>query len=219
MVTPDPTAEKDLSQKDPSTVEYVTWKARQAASRRRNLREGLVELRHRKRLSDRQVAARSAYRRAEHERLIRQPEREDERLTNPTVTQALRPSKTEILADPDHEARVAEKRARVMQKEAEKVEERRNALHSLYMNARGFITSEAQLVAEVNRVFDDLDQWTSAEAQGHSVWNLGTPETVQQKLSKVNRTGRNALDYNRGYAELTAKRETRIADELTGGRK
>lgn len=208
-----------MSQKDPSTVEYVTWKARQAASRRRNLREGLVELRHRKRLSDRQVAARSAYRRAEHERLIRQPEREDERLTNPTVTQALRPSKTEILADPDHEARVAEKRARVMQKEAEKVEERRNALHSLYMNARGFITSEAQLVAEVNRVFDDLDQWTSAEAQGHNVWNLGTPETVQQKLSKVNRTGRNALDYNRGYAEVTAKRETRIADELTGGRK
>ena len=199
-------------------MEYVTWKACQAASRRRNLREGLVELRHRKRLSDRQLAARSAYRRAEHERLIRQPEREDERLTNPTVTQALRPPKTEILQDPDHEARLAEKQARVAAIEAEKVEERRNALHSLYMNARGFITTEAQLRAEVDRVFDDLDQWTSAEVQGHNVWNLGTPETVQQMLSRVNRTGRNALDYNQGYAALTTKREKRIAEELTGGK-
>ncbi|KAI4131210.1 MAG: hypothetical protein LQ347_003070 [Umbilicaria vellea] len=219
VVTPDPTAEKDLSQKDASTVEYVTWKARQAASRRQNLREGLLELRHRKRRSDRQLAARSAYRRAEHERLIRQPEREDERLTNPTVTQALRPSKTEILADPDHEARLAEKRARVIERDAVKVEERRHALHSLYMNARGFITTEIQLVAEVDRVFNDIDQWTSAEAQGHSVWNLGAPETVQQKLSKVNGTGKNALEYYRGYAEITTRREARIAEELTGGKK
>lgn len=177
-----------------------------------------MELRHRKRLSDRQLAARSAYRRAEHERLIREPEREDERLTNPTVTQALRPPKTEVLADPDHEARIAEKRARVAVRNAEKVEERRDALHSLYMNARGFITTAAQLNAEVDRVFDDLDQWASAEAFGHNVWNLGTPETVQQKLSKVNRTGRNALEHNQGYAELTAQREKRIAEELTGGK-
>ena len=113
---------------------------------------------------------------------------------------------------------MAEKRATVAEKEAEKVEERRNALHSLYMNARGFITSEAQLIAEVDRVFDDVDQWTTAEVQGHNVWNLGPPETVQQMLGRVNRTGKNALDYNQGYAPITAKRERRIAEELTGGK-
>ncbi|KAA6410120.1 MAG: hypothetical protein FRX48_05539 [Lasallia pustulata] len=217
-VTPESTTEKDLSSQDSSTVEYVTWKARQAANRRRNLREGLIELRHRKRVSDRRIAARSAYRRAEHERLIRQPEREDERLTNPTVTQALRPPKTQLLPDPDHEARMAEKRARVAEKEAEKVEERRNMLHSLYMNARTFITSEAQLNSEVDKVFDDLDLWTTAEVRGQNVWNLGPPETVQQMLGRVNRTGKNAVDYNQGYAPITAQRERRIAEELTGGK-
>ena len=215
-VTPESTGKKDLSFKDPSTVEYVTWKARQAANRRRNLREGLVELQHRKRRSDRQLAARSAYRRAEHERLIRQPERDDERLTNPTIIQALQPSKSGILPDPNHEARIAEMRARVLAKEAEKVEQRRNGLHSLYMNARGFITTEAQLNAEVDRVFDDLDQWSTDAAQGHNVWNQGPPETVQQMLSRSNSTGKNALDYNQGYDTL--RRERRIAEELTGGK-
>lgn len=217
-VTPEPPGEKDVSLEDRTFSDYVTWKKLQAAKRRQNLREGLVELRNRKRLSDRQIAARSEYRRAEHEQLIRQPEREDERLTNPTITQALRLLKTKSVQDPDHEARIAEKRARVAEKEAEKVEERRNALHSLYMNARGFITTEAQLRAEVNRVFDDVSQWSTAETQGRSVWNLGSPESVQQKLKRLNRTGDNALDYSQGYAVLTKKREKRIQEELTGGR-
>ncbi|MCJ1482955.1 hypothetical protein MMC06_003121 [Schaereria dolodes] len=215
-VTPEPTSKKGSIHANTSATGYAGWKSRLAATRRTNLREGLVELQHRKQKTDRQVAARSAFKRAEHERLIHRPEREDERLTNPSITQEMMPGFLSHLPDPDRQKRVAEKRARVDEKEAEKREERRIALHSLYMNARDFIVTEAGFNKKVDEVFDD-----EFFSEGHSVWDMYTdhaPETIQDLLNEANKSSKTAIRHNEGYGELTRQRVQKIAEELTGGK-
>jgi hypothetical protein len=108
-------------------------------------------------------------------------------------------------------------------RESEKQEERRDALHTLYMNAGNFITTEDQLQVAIDRAFTmgANPAWYNAASstkEAESVWNLGPPETVQQMLGKVNKTGNKAIEYNEGYAKVTGERVRRIAEELTGGR-
>ena len=215
-VTPDPTVVKDFSSADPSTVNFVQWKARSAATRRTNLREGLVELKYRKEKIDRQVAARSAYKRAEHDRAIHQPEREDERLTNPSIIQAMTPGYLANPADPHREERLARQKARVEHKQMVEREERRNALHSLYMNARTFIVTEDAWKSKVDQVFDD--EWFKRNPD-RSIWDKEQfPDTVYKLLDEANQGGSKALQHNEGYAHITRKRVQRIAEELTGGK-
>ncbi|MCJ1413508.1 hypothetical protein MMC19_007614 [Ptychographa xylographoides] len=209
-VTPEPTTSKTYN--SPAAKALADWKSRQAVVRRRNLREGLVELHQRKVRSDRQLAARSAYKQAEHKRRIREPEREDERLTNPSIIQALKPERVHSLPDPGREARVAQKKARFETKEAKKMEDRRIALHSLYMNARDFIVSEEALNAKVDEVFDD--PWFKNNPE-HSIWDReGFPDTVVNMLSDANKSRSGSA----GYAQTTKDRLQRIAEEFTGGK-
>lgn len=215
-MTLEPTSKKDMTAVDPSAKDYVEWKARSAAVRRRNLREGLVELQHRKQKIDRRLAARSAFKQAENYRALHQPEREDERLTNPTITQTLTPGYLANIPDPNREKRIAQKKARVESKETREREERRNALHSLYMNARDFIVTEAALDSKVDEVFDD--EWFRINP-GRSIWDLeDIPDTVQSMLNEANRKGLRAVQHNAGYAHITRERVQRIAEELTGGK-
>ncbi len=204
---------------EPQTVNYITYKYQQSAARRRNLRESLVELHQRKQHIDRQVAARSAGKHAQHLRLAYAPEPDDERLTNPSVPSSMRPSARGTLPDPNREARVAQKRANVAAKQAEREEERRNMLHTLYMNAKDFIIDSAQLENEIDRAFDDDNQFTNDSMRGQNVWNLGLPETVQQMLSTAARApGGRAVDRHAGFGLLEKQRLDRIAEELTGGK-
>ena len=211
-VTPEPTTTKTYG--TPKEQAIADWKSRQAAFRRQNLREGLSQLHQRKVRSDRRIAVRTAFRQAEHERRIHEPEREDERLTNPSVIQALKPGYANSLPDPDREARVAKMRARFETKESAKVEERRNALHSLYMNARDFIVTEEALNAKVDEIFDH--KWFR-DYPDHSIWDKGGfPDTVQSMLTY---SGRNEnANSSSEYTQLTKQRVQRIAEELTGGK-
>ena len=81
------------------------------------------------------------------ERILQQPEPEDERLTRPSVVSAMQTQPHTVLADPNREERLALSRARMEAKQAEKDAERRDHLQTLYMNARTFITTEEQLAA------------------------------------------------------------------------
>lgn len=194
-----------------------------ATIRRRNLREGLVELHHRKQRMDRQVAGRSATKRAEHERLVRREKREDEALTEPSIPSLMKQFQKGIVPDPDRLARVEQKRAVVEAKKLEKQERRRDALHTLYMNAGSFITTEEQLQTAIDQAFPNGPNpaWYNAAISikdGISVWNAGPPDTVRGMLSKANKTGGRAMEYNAGYAKVTGDRVRRIAEELTGGR-
>ena len=223
-VTREPTTLKDHSSAGPPHVkELADWKSRQAATRRSNLRESLVELRARKMRSDRRRDKISAFKTAEHQRKIHEPEREDERLTNPSILNALTPGSSNILIDPGREERIAMKKARHEKKEQEKIEERRHLLHSLYMNARDFIVTEEAWNAKVDEVFDE--DWYKVNPE-RSVWDReGFPNTTQSIL-------KDSLQYEHGsslptnaanqrrkvIAEITHERAQRIAEELTGGK-
>jgi len=209
-VTPEP-----LSQTAPHN-DFVAWKRRMAENRRTNLREGLVELHKRKTLQDKMVAARSKNRSIAREKALHAPQREDERLTNPTITQMNRTLQSGPVPDPDRAARVAEKKARVEAIALAKEEQRRNALHTLYMNARSFITTEEELDAEIEKIFVE-DPHASGNLNDN-IWSVkGAPPSVLTMLSAVNNTQKKAIDFHRGPAALTGRRMKKIAEELTGG--
>ena len=215
--TQEPTTPKNMKLVDASTADYVAWKARFAENRRQNLREGLVELQHRKDIIDRRRRARSARKRAESERAVSQPMREDERLTSPSITRLLAPSCLSNVPDPNFKQRIARKRKNVKNKERRRIDERRNALHSLYMNAGDFIVTEAALNSKVDEVFDE--EWFKIN-EGRSVWDKerDPPNTVRELLKDANLKGTKAGVFGAGYTTTTMDRVRRIGEELTGGK-
>lgn len=189
-----------------------------AASRRANLREGILELHKRKVRQDITIANRSAAKRNEREKRVRAPQREDERLTSPTIREAMRQLQVGRLPDPDREARIAEKVERVKAKEAARAAERKDALHTLYMNAREFITTEQQLDEEIEKIFVE-HPFGPAHSSKTNIWDAyGAPPTVQDMLSTVNNTQKSAIQFHQGPAIITGKRSKKIAEELTGGK-
>lgn len=178
-----------------------------------------MQLRYRKEKIDKRVAVRSAYKMAEHERLVAKPERDDERFTSPSILKSTHPSNRPLLPDPDRAFRLATKRANVAAQEAAKQEDRRNALHTLYMNAGNFIITEEHLNRVVDQVFDDHTQFATDSRNGLNIWNTGYPETVQELLRQANReTGGSAVDRNQGYGPVTKERMKKLREELTGGK-
>merc|ERR1711939_255300 len=187
-VTPEP-----LSQTAPHN-DFVAWKRRMAENRRTNLREGLVELHKRKTLQDKMVAARSKNRSIAREKALHAPQREDERLTNPTITQMNRTLQSGPVPDPDRAARVAEKKARV----------------------EAIALAEEELDAEIEKIFVE-DPHASGNLNDN-IWSVkGAPPSVLTMLSAVNNTQKKAIDFHRGPAALTGRRMKKIAEELTGG--
>lgn len=208
-VTPEPTVQKHHAA--PQVKALADWKSRQAAIRRQNLRESLVELHQRKVKAESKRAAISAFKRAEHERRIREPEREDERLTNSSILNAAIPGSHQHLPDPGREERIAQMKARFEAKEAAKKDERRNALHSLYMNARSFIVTEEELNKKVDEVFDD--PWYQLNPE-HSIWDKeGYPDSAQSMLLDSVNARNGAI-----AKSVMMQRAKRLAEELTGGK-
>jgi len=165
---------------------------------------------------DKLVASRSAAKRKDREQRVHAPPKEDERLTSPTVTAAMRSLNIGYLPDPDRTARIAEKAAKVQAREASLKESRKDALHTLYMNARSFITTEAQLDVEIEKIF--VEYPFEGHDQKENIWEAyGAPSTVQDMLSQVNGTQKSAVAYHAGPAAITGKRIKKIAEELTGG--
>lgn len=193
-----------------------------AALRRKNLREGIKELHTRKRTTDRFLTDRSVQRQRERQRLIDAPERDDERLTSTSVTQAVR----DALGPGSYAGRRSTEeirkamRKRVQRKEKARSADRQDALHTLYMHARSFITTEAQLDAAVEEAFGTAEQpamFVTGNVAGPSIWTLGEPDTVQKMLGKSGSTGTSGSAGSE-QQNLTYKRIKRIAEELTGGK-
>jgi hypothetical protein len=213
--TPEPRAERHL--REPQN-DFVAWKRRMAASRRENLREGLLELHKRKVSQDIAMASRGRMKSRQREAAVYAPQREDERLTSPTVRHAVRQLQKGRVPDPGREERIAEAGGRVKAKEIARETQRKDALHTLYMHAREFITTEEQLDAEIEKIFVE-SPFGEQHAGKTNIWDAyGAPPTVQDMLSSVNNTQKSALDYHRGPGYITGKRMTRIAEELTGGK-
>ena len=214
--TPEPLRQRSAIA-DARTKDSVTWKEKQAERRRQNLREGLVELHHRDARAIQQMTERSSRRQARNLVLRDAPEREDERLMYPTALSAERPAKQHGLPDPGREARLIRKKENVARTLAVQAERRREKLHTLYLNAGNFITTNEQLKETINKVFDDQKKFENDMRPGLNIWNLGPPETVQELLG--GRAGRHVkaigADEN---ANVTRERMNQIAEELTSGK-
>lgn len=188
-----------------------------ATNRRTNLRHSLVELKKRQQDSINRRRSIGGVKRIERMKALNAPQRNDERLTNPTITAAMSQLQIGAVPDPGREERIVEKKARVAAIEAAKAEARKDALHTLYMHARDFIVTEEQLNKEVDEIFV---QYPFQNA-GHktNIWDAhDAPQTVQDMLLEVNNTQKKAVDYHKGPAQITGKRLKRIAEELTGGK-
>lgn len=215
--TPLPTKERTTTTAaadphDPQTS-HIEWKKQMAESRRQNLREGLLELYDRKQEMDKFMMRRSYAKQRRREEVLNQPEREDERLTRPSVVQEMLPKRGGVLPDPEREARLATSRAKVEEARMNKRFEREDSVHTLYMNARNFITTEAQLAAEIERVFPDGENeaWLNDQQYGESIWNLGVPTSVQSTVTEAKRNETARWD-------LIQKRVKKLGEELTGGK-
>ena len=111
---------------------------------------------------------------------------------------------------------VEQRREKYQKKLEEKEEERRYALHELYMNARDFIIDQAAFEAKIDEVFDAPFY---RQRDGRSIWDeKGIPETIKWMLDakKVGRgdKGRESKD----LAAISEERQQRLAEELTGGK-
>ncbi|KAJ5287770.1 hypothetical protein N7478_003456 [Penicillium angulare] len=209
--TPLPSTERKVNPKS-GDPEKQAFKLKMAELRRQNFRQGLTELYRRKTMADEVMTNRSVKRQAQRERILRQPEPEDERLTRSSVVQAMQ-SQKHALADPNREERLALSKMRVEANKAQKTAERKEDLHSLYMGARNFIINEEQLNAEIERAFPDGENeaWRNDHQQGENIWNLGIPPTVQHIVNESRKSETHRWDVSQG-------RIKKLGEQLTGGK-
>ncbi|KIW72550.1 hypothetical protein PV04_00734 [Phialophora macrospora] len=213
-VTRDPLPKNILS--DDDLTETGKYKRRMAELRKTHLRSSLKELHARKSSIDDTIAARSAAKQLDRARLLSQPEREDERLTNVSIPSAMRPQKLHQLS-PEEEQEIYKSRVAAHQAAlAAKHEDRLDKLHTLYMNARNFITTKEQLASAIDQVFDT----------SRSIWDKeGKPDTVETMIAR----GRDrSADDGRGGTMLPGdvterarkdqERMKKIAERLSGGK-
>lgn len=204
--------------------EQAAWKRRMAETRRRSLREGLQALNERRGNRAALLKRRSEEKMHRRDAVVYGAPRRDEVLTSSTVKEAMRWFQHGPLPDPDREARIAAKVARVQAQEAQREAARRDALHSLYMHARSFITTEAQLDAKINELFVEFPfegPATKGKVEKHNnIWDAkSAPPTVEDFLSADGKGwGYTGFESQRKFLASTGKRVQRIAEELTGGK-
>lgn len=210
---------------------HLAWKQNLSAARRRNLREGLHALRSRTLATRDRKATRAKDEALELRALRSAPQREDERLTAPShgldLAQLLH---ARTLPDPTRAARLANKRRNLHVATTAKKAERADHLQSLYVHARRFIVTPAQLDAAIEEEFDEHGakfavpgSYASGVGSARSMWNYGAPMTVQEMLMRAGRGagpggrgGRDAL--TTPHEEGNLRRVGRIAEKLTGGK-
>jgi hypothetical protein len=212
--TPQSVKKQQITHLPAEEREYVTYKARQSVQRRKNLREGLTSLRERKTTTDAGIATRSAQKQRDYERRTSAPEPDHEFLTKPTILEALTGSQ-HILPDPRLPQIIAERKARYAVTAQAKMDERRSALHTLYINAKDFIVTEKGLEDKIVAEFEN-PSYVRNPTRG--VWDIeGIPHTTQELLAgrDVETT---AIGKNSRSSRITDERIKRIAEELTGGK-
>jgi hypothetical protein len=215
--TPEPTAEHQL--REPAS-ERTAWKRRMAQLRRENLREGLIALARRQKRAEKEVRVRAAAKTANREVRVNAPQRECDRLTSTTITTAMATYNKGVLPDPDREARIAAMKQRTEERLKALDEKRRDALHTLYMHARNFITTPEQLDKAIEEQFTERPfQHIQGKEFTNSIWDAeGAPPGVYDMMSEITGSQRRLVDYHAPPSKIVGKRMTKIAEELTGGK-
>lgn len=188
LATKEPVKRKAAPKNKPVDAAFIEWKAKMAKKRRQNLREGIIELAEKKRQFEDKRARVLSRRVAERQALLDRKEREDVRLTLPSVLSTLKTP--ENFSDPNRKERLAQKREQLQVRLAEKVEMRRDQLHNLYLNASTFLLTEKQLDQAIEEEFTDtvhpkafpltVSEMLVQRARAPSGANLGGP-TPQER--------------------------------------
>lgn len=215
---PEPSNAK--SQAEPGS-DVQAWKRKMAASRRENIRSGVRDLWSRKqRVDTKRLAARTA-KLAANKAAAMAPEREDERLTRGTINAGT--LQTAVAPDPQRFERGLASAARTAAIAADKSEARRDAIQTLYMNARSFIVNESELEAAVNREFaDDHFDRMGASSAGYRIQNIwdeqNEPVSVATMLSDLQGDNDSLVSDLTSEEVRTTRRQKHVAEELTGGK-
>ncbi|KAJ5095962.1 hypothetical protein NUU61_005318 [Penicillium alfredii] len=195
---------------DPEKAEF---KHKMSVLRRDNLRQGLEELHKRKESTESSMMKKSIQSQHQRNIILNQPEREDERLTRPSIAQKMQPRKQSVLQDHGRKKRIAFSKERIASRKALKQAEKEDHLHSLYMNARTFIMTEEQLAAEIDRVFPkgENDAWRSDMQAGDNIWNLGLPPSLFNLVTNPRKSETERWDVSQGRVQ-------KLGEQLTGGK-
>ncbi|KAF2160150.1 hypothetical protein M409DRAFT_29445 [Zasmidium cellare ATCC 36951] len=210
--------------KNPPKGSREEWKAKMSEIRKQNLREGVKSLRARQISDERHQNVRQAAKQRERQELLQRPDREDERLTAPSNNMDLDALYNKPIPDPTREDRIRTKQLNLQRHEDMKRQERMEAVHSLYMNAREFIVTPQQLDKAVDAAFGTPEMPVqfgkfSTGVSNRSIWAEGRPERVQDKLNVANGQATGfAMRSAKSSSEINKERIRRIAETFTGGK-
>ncbi|ORY70279.1 uncharacterized protein BCR38DRAFT_455097 [Pseudomassariella vexata] len=214
---PLPTSKK--SQREPLS-EHEAWERRMAASRRKNLEEGITQLWERKIETENVRDVRNRRKVRRNTEAMNMPKREDEVFTEATIPAVL--LETAVSRDPLAFVTARKSRQRTRKLVEKKSDDRQDALQHLYMNARSFIVDEEELNAQIEKLFKD-DYFSSVGSstgyKAQNVWDVpGMPMSVREMLSDVTKTDNKAVDSGiKDDGNRTKKRQKKITEDLTGG--
>ncbi|KAG6000846.1 hypothetical protein E4U21_004947 [Claviceps maximensis] len=203
-----------------STVQR--WKAALADSRRTNLKDGLDALWIRRLQIDNDRNDRVGRKFQQHNKDGSKSEREDDRLTRPTILTSI--MDTRVYPDPKRFSRADESRAKVLAWENAKREARRDAIMELYISASNFIVHENELKAEIDKLFTEdyfRQQSQAAHRPGstENTWGVhGRPPSIGNMMETSTGASTKVMDLDESEFDRSAKRQKRIAEDLTGGK-
>uniref|UniRef100_A0A1Y1LLM6 Uncharacterized protein n=1 Tax=Photinus pyralis TaxID=7054 RepID=A0A1Y1LLM6_PHOPY len=216
------TAPRSTKSSRESPSEAQEWKTALAETRRANLKEGLDALWLRRQEMDRSRNERVSHKFYKHNKAGAAPERDDDQLTRPTVLTAI--MDTKVYPDPDRFARADRSRTKVLAKEKQKMEARRDALMELYTSASNFIVHENELKAKIDEVFAE-DYFRKRSEDGHrhgttgNMWgSYGKPPSIANMMESAIGTSTRIMEADQTESDRSAKRQKRIAEDLTGGK-
>ena len=188
--------------------------------RKQHLRQGLAELHTRKQKQDRDLNVRSDTKSAERARLISQAEREDARLTNVSIPSAMDPDSKQMFTHEEAEEMQKRRSRHVEAHEAMKADAQHDALHTLYMNARNFITSEKQLLKKIEEEFDIKDFGGHSSDPAKSYWDSqGPPDGIAQMVNRSTMgRGKQSVGEKEDAWRRDQERMKKLAEGLSGGK-
>ncbi|KAG6015996.1 hypothetical protein E4U43_004395 [Claviceps pusilla] len=198
------------------------WKAALAESRRTNLKDGLDALWTRRLQIDNDRNDRVSRKFQQHNKAGAEPEREDDRLTRPTILHSI--TDTRVYPDPNRFSRANESRTKVLVSDNAKREARRDAIMELYISASNFIVHENELRVEIDKLFTEdyfrqQSQETHRQGSTENTWGIyGRPPSIGNMMETSTGASTKVMDLDESEFDRSAKRQKRIAEDLTGGK-
>lgn len=190
-----------------------------AASRRKNLNQGLKELWARHSQEKKLRALHSTKNHERNHRMAVAPEREDDVYTRGTTLDAL--LDTKVYEDPKRFPRADRKRDKNIALVNAKQEARKDALMDLYVTATNFITDETELRSKVDEMFSESYMKSMRESRNQTwevdnAWGVyGPPPSLNAMLGASTSISHDQAKIR--ARDLTASRQKRIAEAFTGG--